>query len=52
MKYMIWVEVEKEPTNETEDYDGPRGAEVAREIEVRIVGRDLDTGWTVKGVTA
>jgi hypothetical protein len=50
---MLWVEVEKEPTNEAEwPENEPRGKEVAETVAERLIGRDFDTGWIVTGVTA
>lgn len=50
---MIWVTVEKEPTNELSWEDvQPRGRDVATVVDAHLAGKNLDTGWVVTEVTA
>lgn len=52
MKFMVWVTVEKEPTNEVEG-DGwkPDHRDVQEILRERLLDREFDTGWIITEVS-
>lgn len=49
--YWIAVEVTKEPTNETDNWQSPEDETVAGFIAHRVVDAETDDGWSVSSVS-
>jgi hypothetical protein len=46
----LQVEIQKEATNETSNWQSPSARAVAAFIQERVVGMETDDGWLVTGV--